>query len=260
MRMIRSNRCAVTNTMNKTKLTAGAAVASLVLSITTYFIVKPTAPDFRKFAAGPERKQAFFSYILPMVRERNAQILETRQTLIKLQQKDPDASKVMSIASDYGLENFDPDSKPQWNTLLKRVDIVPPSLALAQAANESSWGTSRFAREGNNFFGQWCFTKGCGMVPTHRDTGKTHEVAEFWSPYDSVKRYIANLNRHDAYADLRQIRAQRRANDEPITGIALSDGLHKYSERGGAYIKDLKSMIRYNKLVRFDADPATPNG
>jgi Bax protein len=136
--------------------------------------------------------------------------------------------------------------------LLRRADIVPASLAIAQAANESAWGTSRFAKLGNNFFGQWCFSKGCGIVPKSRDTNKNHEVADFRSPADSVESYMLNLNTHDAYKPLRKIRQSLREEDKAVTGVALSYGLGKYSERGDEYGKEIREMISFNKLAVLD--------
>jgi len=100
------------------------------------------------------------------------------------------------------------------------VDTIPPSLALAQAANESAWGTSRFARQAHNYYGQWCFEKGCGIVPDRRDANKSHEVAAFDSPRESVARYLHNLNSNSAYKSLRDIRSRLKAANKPVTGIA----------------------------------------
>jgi Bax protein len=156
------------------------------------------------------------------------------------------------MAAYYRINNFDIENDDDWQELLARVNAIPVSLALAQAANESAWGTSRFAREANNFYGQWCFQKGCGLVPARRDKNKTHEVAAFKSPKESVERYIHNLNSHNAYKTLRKIRNRLRTENKLITGIELAEGLLHYSERGKEYIKELQSMIKFNKLTRFD--------
>jgi len=126
------------------------------------------------------------------------------------------------------------------------------SLALAQAANESAWGTSRFAREGNNYFGQWCFEPGCGLVPENRASGKTHEVARFSSPAESVKAYIENLNSNSAYEALRSQRAKQGESSSPIGGMALSNGLLNYSERGQDYVHDIQGLIQNNQLEKYD--------
>jgi len=123
---------------------------------------------------------------------------------------------------------------------------------LAQSANESAWGTSRFATKGNNFFGQWCFRKGCGLVPESRDTDADHEVRKFHDARESVFAYIDNLNSNAAYRKLRESRAKLRQEKAPITGLALVHGLIHYSQRGMAYVQEIEGLINYNKLWRFN--------
>jgi len=214
-------------------------------------------PNFGEIPAGRERKAAFFGYFLPIIEKQNLAIQKTRQRLRDWYQNQDDIStretgEISKIASRYRIDDFDIESDENWEVLLNRVDVVPPSLALAQAANESAWGTSRFARKGNNFFGQWCFKKGCGLVPEKRDANKTHEVAAFDSPQESVKMYIRNLNSNSAYKPLRDIRAQLREADEPVTGHELAAGLNRYSERGSEYVSELREMIDYNELTPYD--------
>jgi Bax protein len=238
----------------KIGIVAGIVAALVVLG---YLIGGSGVPDFDDYEAGAERKEAFFGYFLPIIQEENEKIADVREALIDWNNdKDSigwwDAGSIEDIAGDYGMDEFDVSDQAAWDELLRRVDIVPPSLALSQAANESAWGTSRFARLGNNYFGQWCFEKGCGLVPDSRDSGKTHEVADFESPQQSVKSYMQNLNRHNAYEPLRQVRSTLRANGQPVTGYLLAAGLGKYSERGGAYIAELRDMMRHNKLAEYD--------
>jgi Bax protein len=224
-----------------------------------YAAVRPGVPDFSDYEAGAKRKEAFFSYLLPVIEQRNQEILETRRQL-KAWNRDRenigwwDTRKIQDLAKEYEMETFDIKSDADWNTLLRRVDAVPPSLALAQAAKESAWGTSRFAREGYNFFGQWCFEEGCGIVPGSRETGKNHEIAVFDSPVASVESYIHNLNSHDAYRSLRDIRASLRAADYPVTGITLAGVLDNYSERGTEYVNELQVMISNNNLSQYDRE------
>ena len=135
--------------------------------------------------------------------------------------------------------------------MLIRADIVPASLVLAQAAKESGWGTSRFAREGNNFFGIWCFNSGCGMTPARRDNNRTHEVATFDSVEEGVRYYIRTINSHFAYTDLRSMRANARQQGTQAYGDKLATGLVSYSERGMVYVNEIRSMIEYNQLKRF---------
>lgn len=219
-------------------------------------LVGPT-PDFTIYEDTEERKETFFGFFLPLVELRNEEILELRGELQRLrEQRDSLSSRqqrrVEQVAADYGLDEFDIAAEQDWNTLLRRVDVVPPSLALAQAANESAWGTSRFAREGNNYYGHWCFVAGCGLVPDSRPEGASHEVAAFDSALHSVQRYIRNLNSHEAYTQLRLKREQLRRSGQPITGLELAEGLGRYSERGEAYIEELQSMIRFNNLDELD--------
>ncbi len=137
------------------------------------------------------------------------------------------------------------------NKLINKVDIIPADLALAQAANESAWGTSRFTQVANNIFGEWTFIKGQGIVPLDRPAGATYEVQKFTTIYDSVRSYLHNLNTHSAYRQLRQLRAQYRDTDSHPEGMKLAEGLMRYSTRGEDYIKELQAMMRTNKLNRF---------
>jgi Bax protein len=136
--------------------------------------------------------------------------------------------------------------------LKTRVDIVPPSLALAQAAEESGWGTSRFAVKGNSLFGQWDFS-GRGIKPKQqRESLGNYGIASFATPQDSVDAYMLNLNTHRAYNKMRQKRAEMRINNIKPSGWELAKTLDQYSERGDAYIKSLHSIMRFNHLATTD--------
>jgi len=208
-------------------------------------------PDFASFKDVKEKKKAFFGFMRPFVEIENAALLKDRERLISLRKTSgesmsaEDKQWIEAMADRYGLDS--PLSDPKsWDHLLKRVDIVPYPLVLAQSANESAWGTSRFARKGHNFFGQWCFSKGCGIVPSRRDAGSKHEVAVFKSAQHSVRAYLKNINTGRVYAGLRKIRAEQRAKGEALSASVLAGGLTKYSERGAAYVKEIRSMIRTN--------------
>jgi Bax protein len=213
-------------------------------------------PNFRKYSAGRERKEIFFKYFFYLVESRNQQILKMRNKVL-LWKRDLEnitprqKSTVQQLARKYKVKDFDIQKHSSWNRLLERLDIIPASLALAQGAKESLWGTSRFARYGYNYYGQRCFSRGCGIVPKARGN-RRFEVTTFSSPRQGVNSYIHNLNTHFAYASLRKIRSRQRARGEKIRGLALAKALGKYSERGSAYINDLKSLIRYNKLTKYD--------
>lgn len=214
-------------------------------------------PDFRQFTDVKAKKQAFFDYLHPIIRANNQHLLAQRDRLLALKQhglEDLDADDRAFLQTMIERYEVDPEQIPsrQLDVLLNRVDIVPVSLALTQAAMESAWGTSRFAREGNNLFGQWCYRKGCGMVPGQRGSNQTHEVARFVSADRSVASYMRNINSHRAYADLRSHRAALRRQGQPITGHDMAGHLLRYSERGEAYIQELRSMMRVNRLAPLD--------
>ena len=145
-------------------------------------------------------------------------------------------------------------------TLLRRVDVVPVSLALAQAAKESGWGTSRFVREGNNLFGEWCFEEGCGIVPKARAPGRRHEVRSFESPQASVESYLRNINTHPGYRSLRGARKAQRETRKDLSGVALARELSQYSERREDYVTEVRNLIIGNDLESPAAESGALNG
>lgn len=216
--------------------------------------VRKDIPDFSAYNNISDKKKAFFAYLMPEVKKQNDIILQERHFILSLQQK-LKLQQAFSSQQQQGLQklkrNYRVDDElneaQAFEILLRRVDIIPAELVLVQAANESAWGTSRFAREGYNFFGLWCFKRGCGFVPNDRNDDASHEVAKFSSAAQSVHRYIRNLNRHRAYNELRGIRQDLRNNQQEITAEALAMGLISYSERGQDYIDELLSMIKVNR-------------
>ena len=218
---------------------------------------KNPLPDFTQYQNVKAKKSAFFNYILPLVQAQNTTIKNQREQLAELKHlSEQEYSRshrklILDLAKEYRL-NSESATKKEVAELLLRVDQVPASLALAQAAMESAWGTSRFAVQGNNLFGQWCYQKGCGLVPLRRNAGSTHEVAKFDSVSDAIKSYLKNINTHRAYADLRNDRASLRSAGEPITGHQLAEGLIDYSELREAYVHEIQAVIRINKLSQYD--------
>ena len=208
-----------------------------------------------------EKKRLFFMGLLPMVLMANEEIASERAQLIDIQGhyqttgrlELEEQLKLEDMAKQYRISSAPLDETSLLDRLLKRVDIIPPSMVLAQAANESAWGTSRFAREGNNLFGQWTFKPGTGIVPRNRPKGARYEVRKFASLYDSVRSYINNLNTHEAYLDMRNIRMELRQRGEQVSGRALVKGLQRYSIRRDDYISEIDQMIRYNRLGRFNS-------
>ncbi|MEI6858983.1 MAG: glucosaminidase domain-containing protein [Shewanella sp.] len=223
-------------------------------------------PDFESFANVAEKKQAFFDYLRPAIRHQNAIITDERHFLIQSTQHlvdgltltEAEQFRIEEIANKYQYSHRSITVKT-LNKLLNRADIIPESMVLIQAANETGWGSSRFAKEGFNFFGQWCFKQGCGLVPQSRTAGKTHEVAAFDSVADSVASYMKNLNSNAAYSLLRSIRADLRSQDKLPVADQLVYGLVNYSERQEAYIDELLVMLRQNKQYLVENHEERPS-
>lgn len=203
-----------------------------------------------------EKKAKFFAFLQPMIEQANSDVIGQREQILAIEKQgaelnESQAETLASLLKTYRVNNS-LAFEEQIVELKIKVNTIPAALILAQAANESAWGTSRFAREGNNFFGQWCFTKGCGLVPKSRNAGANHEVARFDNALGSVRSYIRNLNSHPTYKLLRTLRQESIDNGQVVSGEVLAQGLIGYSERGEEYVKEIQSMIRYNKLSRFD--------
>ncbi|CDT54893.1 putative Bax protein [Vibrio coralliirubri] len=221
--------------------------------------VSSSTPNFAAIEDVNEKKDTFFSFLRPSINIENKRITKERAFLSKLSESglsnidSEDASYAKRLGKLYSLPVPSKGLDQAWLTeMLNRVNVLPEALVLTQAANESAWGTSRFATKANNYFGHWCYTKGCGLVPLQRNEGSSHEVATFSSSQESVHRYFMNLNRNRAYADLRAIRAKLAAQGDDLlttsTATKLTNGLLKYSERGSDYVTDLQAMIRHNEV------------
>lgn len=201
------------------------------------------APNFAEIKDTNQRKKAFFDYLAPIVKIEQNKILALRYAI---KYRLLPTSRLQKLARIYRIET------QSTQALLDAIDIIPISLVLAQAALESGWGMSRFARPHNNFFGIWCFKKDCGVVPKNRDKDAKHEVAKFATPAQSIRYYLLNLNRKNTYKTLRQIRKIKRQRHQKISGLALSEGLIGYSTIGYKYVETIKKIIRNNNLTRYD--------
>ncbi|NWF37569.1 flagellar biosynthesis protein FlgJ [Mariprofundus sp. NF] len=227
-------------------------VAPQVVVVDKPVVKKEVVKRPARFNSVTEKKRFFFAFMKPFVIEENARVVKLRSRLIEMQSatlSQDDRQWLAEVAKQYKVEMKGKPDQQFWDKMMARVDIVPLEMALVQAANESAWGESRFAKEGKNFFGQWCYSKGCGMVPTQRNAGSTHEVRSFDSPGLSVRAYIQNINRTRAYREFRQIRLQLRKQKQPLDAEKLAMGLKSYSERGMAYVKTIQSMIRSNRKL-----------
>ena len=208
-----------------------------------------------------QRKALFIKTVLPLVLRANEEIRAQRYRLLaiatRLAQGDTLAGDDKAFMSDL-FEAYDLLDSNNIGELLRRVDTLPASLALAQAAEESGWGTSRFARQGNAVFGQRTFGGAQGIVPLRRPDGRRFKVRAFSGLYDSVRSYMRNLNTHNAYVPLRRLRAELRARGRALRGLELATALKRYSERGGHYIDTIRTIIRVNKLQDFDSARLSP--
>jgi Bax protein len=210
--------------------------------------------DLAEMRNAKRRKAVFLALVLPLIVEANNHIAGERRRLLHVsamvesgQPLPPDLEPWLNRLAVHYKTNPD-----RLDILLKRVDVIPVSLAMAQAAIESGWGTSRFALQGNAIFGQWTTAGGKGLVPTAREEGKTHKVRAFDRLSDSVSAYFLNLNTHRAYRGLRILRQEAREKNVRPDGQALAAGLEPYSEKGEEYVEILRSMIRVNQLMPFD--------
>lgn len=211
--------------------------------------------DLANIAQTEERKALFFKALLPLILKTNEEILADRARILRLRHRlnlglDIIAQDQIWLKATF--ERYKVRGQ-KFDQLLQKVDIVPPSLALAQAAEESGWGTSRFVREGNALFGQWTFKQNDnGIVPAQRGDNQTHRIKSFDSIKDSLRAYMHNLNTHTAYKSLRAKRAFMRNTRQPIKGSILATALDKYSERGEQYIVSLKAIMDKNNLPLYD--------
>lgn len=213
--------------------------------------ISPTWKETSNKIPVKKKKDIFFRLLTPLVLLSNEEISMERKRLL-LEGSDSLWTKELALKYKVIKTDDEPFSKAQFEELTKRVDIIPVSLALAQGAEESGWGTSRFASKGNALFGQWDFS-GNGMIPAQqRKELGNYGLARFDSPLDSVKGYMLNLNTSYAYEKLRTLRQEIRIKNKEVTGWELAKTLDKYSEKGEAYIQGLHKMMRYNKLQDKD--------
>ena len=196
-----------------------------------------------------ERKNLFIKIILPLIIEENDKILNDRKALFSILNKNSNSEVELNWLNlkfkQYGVKNKDVLS------LKIRMDIIPTSLTIAQAAKETGWGTSRFAIEGNALFGQWTYS-GSGIKPLKANDDENHKVMKFQILKASVRAYHRNLNTHSSYKKFRMQRAEARDNDENLDSILLANYLESYAETGTEYVKILKKIIIQNSLKDFD--------
>ena len=217
-------------------------------------LVKPIAltllpEEMKMIESSQKRKNLFIKIILPLILEENNRIKLDRKKLFVILNKNNNSDKekrwLNKKFKQYGVLNKD------LSTLKIRMDLIPVSIAIAQAAKETGWGTSRFALEGNALFGQWTWT-GEGIKPAVAESDTTHKVMKFKILKSSVRAYQRNLNTHSSYKQFRLARAELRDNKRELSSLILVNYLDKYAATGKEYVKILKQIIKQNNLTDFD--------
>ena len=207
------------------------------------------------------KKRLFFRTLAPLILRANELIMVDRNRLSDIRSShmkstvisEEEQSWILKLAKIYKVDTKeDQVTSAQIDALWKKVDIVPVSLALAQAAEESGWGTSRFAAQGNAVYGQWTWGSNAITPEKQRKELGNYGIASFETLQQSISAYMLNLNTHNAYTSLREKRAELREKSEKITGHILAGQLTKYSERGEEYVKSLRSLMEYNRLIPTD--------
>ena len=212
--------------------------------------------EIKKIENTKKRKDLFIQIILPLVIKENNNIRRDRKKLFNILNKSNNtkAEKIWlnSKFKQYGVVN------KELSTLKIRMDEVPVSMAIAQAAKETGWGTSRFAQEGNALFGQWTWS-GEGLKPANADTDSKHKVMKFKILQASVRAYQRNLNTHSSYKNFRFARAELRDEGKKLDSIMLTQYLDKYAETGKEYVRVLQQIIKQNSLTDFDDAKLLPS-
>ena len=224
-------------------------------------LVKPVAltllpNELKKIENTKKRKEFFIQIILPLIIVENNIIKKDRRTLFNIINKSNNTISEINWLEkkykQYGVKSKD------LSTLKIRMDVIPVSLAIAQAAKETGWGTSRFAQEGNALFGQWTWS-GEGLKPKDAEKGKDHKVMKFNILQTSVRAYQRNLNTHSTYKAFRKARAEFRDTNKSLDSMELSKYLNKYAETGNQYVEVLQKIIEQNKLQDFDDAKLMPS-
>jgi len=205
--------------------------------------------DLKTLGDTKKKRELFIKIVLPLILDENKKISDDRKKLFKILGKNFNTAGervwLKRRFKEYKIEDKD------LAQLKMRMDIIPVSLALAQAANESGWGTSRFALEGNALFGQWTWSKK-GITPKNNDPDQNHKILQFQILKASVRAYKNNLNTHNAYQEFREVRAQLRQEDKQIIGLDLTQYIKNYAAIGEKYVVIIEDIIERNSLTDFD--------
>ena len=227
-------------------------VTKLIKPVPIYLLPK----DIKDIQSTKKRKELFIKIVLPLIVKENNKIRIDRKRLFTILSKnsntDIEKKWLEKKYKQYGVRQND------ISTLKIRMDEIPVSLAIAQAAKETGWGTSRFALKGNALFGQWTWS-GEGLKPKDAEIGESHKVMKFHNLQLSVRAYLRNLNTHSSYKNLRKARTKLRNRNKPLDSLILSNHLDKYAETGTEYIEVLQKIIEQNNLKDFDEARLLPS-
>jgi Bax protein len=207
-------------------------------------------PDgFEVMKRADRKKRLFIQTLLPLIMQVNLTIVSQRATLDRIIQKKKQGKRLSNreLAWMFGLARLYRTKPEKIDTLLRRIAPIPPSLAIAQAATETGWGTSRFARQANALFGQWTYNAKEGIRPKDADPGTRHAIKRYDRLLGSAWDYARNLNTNAAYLGLRELRAKGVTD-----GAGLAGALERYSERGLEYVVLLRRVIAQNRLAQLD--------
>jgi Bax protein len=226
----------------------------LFIALSVYLNATGFPKSYYKIKDTKQKTNTFFEYLYPMVEEANNNILKQREFVkqfFKTHTKPFDTTskqhqKLLELANTYKIKDI-----YNINKYLKKINIVPPSMTLAQAAVESNWGKSRFTKEANNIFGQWTY-KGKGLVPKRRRSGHNHKIKLYSSLEKSIEGYMELLNKGTAYKRFRNLRQRYIDKNVAPNGYALSQTMINYSGIGKKYLKILRSVIRKYDLQKYD--------
>jgi len=211
--------------------------------------------DLKTLGDTKKKRELFIKIVLPLILDENNKITEDRKKLFKILGKN-----FNTVGERVWLKRRFKEYKIEDRDLAKlkmRMDIIPVSIAIAQAANESGWGTSRFALEGNALFGQWTWSKK-GISPKNKDPDQSHKILQFQILKASVRAYKNNLNTHNAYKEFREVRAQLRQEDKKIIGLDLTKYIKNYAAIGEKYVTIIDGIIEQNSLTDFDKADLLP--
>ena len=227
----------------------------LVGSMQSHCLAKGLPKEYYEIDDVNKAKEYFFEHLYQLIKEENEAILQDREfvknvltsNILRIDFDSSTFSKLLEIKQKYKIKNIF-----TLQEYLKKVDVIPPSLALAQAALESGWGKSRFIKEANNIFGHWTYDPRFGMIPKQRKLGASHFVRVFQSLQESVSAYMLNLNRNLAYRAFQEKRFEQRKDKQSPEGLVLSQTMLNYSAIEQDYLKILKDIILVNNLQNFD--------